>query len=189
MRFFAALFFFFPVLAFASEKGAKNGLPQFDPTWFSSKIFWLAVTFSFLYLFFSRKILPDLSLTIENRRQQIQSDMETAKKLSREAQHVQESYERGLQKARIDAKEAVLSIETENNLAVENWQNTFRLRVEKDIENTGKTIRLKKKAMLKDIESSLAQLAADIVERVAVFKLSSKETQRFVQHVSDKEGD
>lgn len=53
------------------EHHASAGLPQMDTAWFPSQIFWLAITFGFLYVVFSKKVLPGISSTLESRRNQI----------------------------------------------------------------------------------------------------------------------
>ena len=42
------------------DHGGGVGLPQFDPSSFPSQMFWLAVTFAILYLFFSNKTAADI---------------------------------------------------------------------------------------------------------------------------------
>ena len=40
-----------------AEHASSGGLPQFDPAWFPSQLFWLAVTFALLYVIFAKKTL------------------------------------------------------------------------------------------------------------------------------------
>ena len=82
---------------------ASAGLPQLDPTWFASQIFWLLIVFGALYFIFSRSILPALSTTLENRHEHIQSDLDTAERLKEEAETVQSNYEAVLVDARAKA--------------------------------------------------------------------------------------
>ena len=43
--------------------GPSEGLPQFNPEFFSSQLFWLAVTFFGLYMFLSKVALPRPGVT------------------------------------------------------------------------------------------------------------------------------
>ncbi len=47
--------FFFTNKIFAAESG---GMPQLDPEFWISQIFWLVLTFGFLYIVLSKLILP-----------------------------------------------------------------------------------------------------------------------------------
>src|SRR5690606_19013966 len=91
------------VLDSASLHETSSGLPQFDPTWFASQLFWLLVAFGVLYLFFSKRTLPDLSSIIENRKNHIKADLDQAEELTTQAETVQSHYEQSLQGARNQA--------------------------------------------------------------------------------------
>ena len=57
-----------------AEAGAEAGgagLPQLDPTWWPSQIFWLAIVFIILYWLMASKFLPALGGAIEERRDRI----------------------------------------------------------------------------------------------------------------------
>ena len=42
-------------------------MPQFNPAWFASQVFWLAIVFIALYYVLSRVLLPRLAETIDQR--------------------------------------------------------------------------------------------------------------------------
>ena len=63
--------------AFAAESG---GMPQLNPEFWVSQIFWLTVTFGILYLVLSKLILPKISANLEIRKSQILENIEAAEK-------------------------------------------------------------------------------------------------------------
>ena len=69
--------FFFTKKIFAAESG---GMPQLDPEFWISQIFWLVLTFGFLYIVLSKLILPKISANLELRKSQIQENIEAAEK-------------------------------------------------------------------------------------------------------------
>ena len=75
------------LLAFLAETAAhgheevKAPFPAFDPTWFASQLFWLAVFFLGLYFALGRYVLPKLSDTLEKRANRIASDLDEAARL------------------------------------------------------------------------------------------------------------
>lgn len=95
----------------ADHGGGSGGLPQFDPSSFSSQIFWMLLTFAVLYLVFARRVLPKISSVIENRNEHVAGDRNTAQRLTDEAESVQAAYEASLNHARAEA--ARISQETE----------------------------------------------------------------------------
>ena len=77
--FFQSIFFnfFFLKEVFSAESG---GMPQLDPEFWISQIFWLTITFGILYLVLSKFILPKISSNLELRKSKIQENIEAAKK-------------------------------------------------------------------------------------------------------------
>ena len=77
--YFQSIFFSFLFFkeAFAAENG---GMPQLNPEFWISQIFWLILTFGILYLVLSKLILPKISNNLESRKSQILENIETAEK-------------------------------------------------------------------------------------------------------------
>ena len=63
--------------AFAAESG---GMPQLNPEFWISQIFWLTITFGILYVVLSKLILPKISDNLEIRKLQIVENIEAAEK-------------------------------------------------------------------------------------------------------------
>ena len=78
-------------------------MPQFDPQFFASQIFWLAVIFGILYLVMGRLVLPRIAEVLEERSERIADDLEKAETLKKEAETVIAAYEAALQQARGEA--------------------------------------------------------------------------------------
>lgn len=78
-------------------------MPQFDPTYFLTQVFWLAVTFVALYFLMSRVALPRIAEVMEQRSARIANDLEKAASLKRETDAVIEAYEAAVAKARGEA--------------------------------------------------------------------------------------
>lgn len=78
-------------------------MPQFDPTYFVSQLFWLAVTFAALYVLLNRIAIPHLSQVINQRQERITEDLEQAEKLRSEAEQAMAAYEEALAAARKEA--------------------------------------------------------------------------------------
>ena len=106
---------------------------------FASEIFWLAISFGILYFVFSKKTLPNISGIIENRKNHIQADLETAEKLTAEADNVHAAYQSSLEKAQSDSAIALLETESEIKEKAAQAFDAFRLRSEKEIQAVEKT--------------------------------------------------
>jgi len=62
---------------FAAESG---GMPQLNPEFWISQIFWLIITFGILFIVLTKVILPKISDNLETRKSQILENIETADK-------------------------------------------------------------------------------------------------------------
>lgn len=88
----------------AGEAAAKTGLPQMDVSTFPSQLFWLALTFGFLYWLMSTIVLPRLGGAIEERRDRIADDFDQAAEFRRMAEGAQKAYESDLADAKARAR-------------------------------------------------------------------------------------
>ena len=145
------------LLAFLAETAAHGGeavkapFPAFDPTWYASQLFWLAVFFLGLYFALSRFILPKLSDTLEKRSNRIASDLDEAARLNNQSVEAQKALELRLAQARSKARDTADKAreKTEAELATET------ARVDADLARK-----------LETAEGRIAKLRADAMQNV-----------------------
>src|SRR5262245_36395532 len=85
-----------------SDAGHSKFAPL-DPSTFVPQLFWLALTFGLLYLLLKRFALPRVGEVIEERRERIERDLQTAENLKAETEQALASYEQALAEARTRA--------------------------------------------------------------------------------------
>ena len=93
--------FFFIKEAFAAESG---GMPQLNPEFWISQIFWLILTFGIMYLVLSKLILPKISNNLESRKSQILENIEAAEKQREDSETKLKEYEEIISKSKLKAK-------------------------------------------------------------------------------------
>ncbi len=86
-----------PSFALANEGGGS--MPQLDPTYYPSQIFWLVVTGLCLYFVLSRLALPRITALLEQRDAQVQSDLDSAYRLKQQAEDIKIAYSKRLREA------------------------------------------------------------------------------------------
>ena len=110
MKFFLKIFIFVLPLSRAYAEGQKSaGLPQMDISTFPSQLFWLIITFTALYLFMWKFVIPRLSTTIEERKDKISNDINDAENLNSEASKILENYDDKMNSASLESNEIVSS--------------------------------------------------------------------------------
>ena len=144
----------------------SGGLPQLDPSTFETQLFWLFVVFTALYFFYSRKSLPEISDVVENRRERIQNDLDTAQKLKSEADEVHTSYEESLAKARNKASELFRNAEDSIKQQTVEQMEDFQKRAQGDLEKNEKKIAEAKENALKEIDKIAGEIAVEAVDKI-----------------------
>ena len=89
-------------------------MPQLNPEFFVSQLFWLVVTFSFLLVFLWRISLPRIGSVLKKRERKISEDLATAKELQIKAEKIQEEINDQLMEARSQATDILKN--TSNSL-------------------------------------------------------------------------
>jgi F-type H+-transporting ATPase subunit b len=83
--------------------GPGKVFPPLDTATFVPQLVWLALTFGLLYLILKRVVLPRVGAAIDERRQHIERDLETAEKINAQTQLALSRYELVLTEARAKA--------------------------------------------------------------------------------------
>ena len=175
------LSFLFLEEAFASESG---GMPQLNPEFWISQIFWLVLTFGTLYLVLSKLILPKISANLEKRKSEILENIEAAEKSREESEEKIKEYNKIVQDSKIEAK---------------NYFNQTREKILKDInqkkENLDKEINeeirkteieiedLKNKAPEK-INKIAIEISTDVIRQLTSIEVNNSSISAIVKDLS-----
>tara|TARA_B100000131_G_scaffold302745_1_gene326164 strand:+ start:130 stop:720 length:591 start_codon:yes stop_codon:yes gene_type:complete len=128
------------LLLSSANAAETGGMPQLNPEFWISQIFWLVLTFGFLYVILSKIILPKISKSLETRKSQILENIETADKQKEESENKIKEYDKIILESKIKAK---------------NYFNDARKKILEDID--------KKRIVLeKDIEDEIAAAESEI---------------------------
>lgn len=162
----------------ANGEAPKSGLPQMDTTTFPGQIFWLVVTFAFLFIVMSRVAIPRVGGAIGARRGRIEGDLGTAESLRKDAANTLAGYETALTAARSRA----LQVADENRKRI--VAEIERMKAQADQVAQGATADAEKriaderaKAAV-SMKAAAAEAAADIVERLIGEKVSTADAER-----------
>jgi F-type H+-transporting ATPase subunit b len=78
-------------------------MPQFDPTYFASQLFWLYVSFLLLLVLLSVFALPKISGVLEDRQTRINGNLDKATQFKQEAEAAIAAYEKAMADSRAEA--------------------------------------------------------------------------------------
>mgnify|MGYP001332645065 CR=1 FL=1 len=169
--------------ATAPEAAHHGGLPQFDPTSWPSQIFWLVLFFAILYVFFSRKALPAIGQTVQNRKDHIQKNLDEAAKLSAESARIKSLYEQSLKEASSRAALAVKDAGDAGKAKLAAGLADFRTRAEAEIAAAESRIEQSKDNVLSDINRIAAEIASEAAEKIAGIRADTSQAETVVRTI------
>lgn len=144
----------------------RKGLPQFDTSTFPRQLFWLTLTFAFLYLMFSGKTLPTIASVLSMRQARIEGDLHSAEDLKKQAEALKGEYEAAIAKAQSDAQKMILDIQSETKRGLEAKDAAFKAKAEEAVAALETKIADNRTRVMKDLISVANDLAADITARI-----------------------
>ncbi len=162
----------------------SSGLPQLDPSSYSSQLFWLVIVFVFMFIFFSKKTVPQYSRTIENRAERISGDLDSADRLKNEVAELQQSYEEKLAQAREESFTVFMNGEKEIKEDAERNTADFRERSRKKIEELEVNIEEARDEAMKEMSDIAAEVASQASEKIIGVKVDKKTAKAIVKSLN-----
>ena len=181
------IFFLFFVLitnkAISSESG---GMPQLDPKYWISQIFWLIISFSVLFIVLSKFILPNISSNLENRKSQILDNIETADMQKKESENKLKEFDKIILDTKSqaktiisDAKNKLINDISKKKEILDKELNQEILEAEKEI------IELKKKSPTK-IYQIAVDTSSDILKQIIGVEVNKSNIGAMVEDLLKK---
>ena len=146
--------------AFASE----TGMPQLNPEFWASQIFWLVLIFSSLYLVIWKIFLPKITYTLENRKSKIVNDLNEAEKLKESAEKKLKEYNVIIENSKKEANKIIEDSRKKLEQNIENKKKAFNDEIEKEILLAEKEIIDLKKTSILNINRIAAETSFDIIK-------------------------
>jgi len=161
-------------------------MPQLNPEFFISQLFWLVVTFSFLLVFLWRVSLPRISNVLKKREAKINNDLESAKELQQEAVNIEKIINEKLHDARSSTTELI----KKTSINLQESANTQLEKIDKELENkineSTEIIKKNKNDSLKEINSQIEEITKITLSKVSNFQLSNEDIKEAVAFARKK---
>lgn len=141
-------------------------MPQLDPTWFASQLFWLFVSFVTLYLILSRVVLPPLMAIAAKRKDTIDSDLSDAQSFKTLAEQAREQYERTMAEARARAQQLIDNAMLEQKRQGDQASKDMDQVIAGKLKDAEKKISVKKQELMDTLTPATAELTATVVEKL-----------------------
>jgi F-type H+-transporting ATPase subunit b len=186
--FFQSIFFNFFLIkeVFAAESG---GMPQLNPEFWISQIFWLTLTFGVLYVVLSKLILPKISANLELRKSQIQENIEAAEKQRESSEIKLKEYDDIVYKSKLKAKK-IFKEAREKVLKDINFKKAdLEKQIDEEIKKAEKEIELLKKNAPEKINKIAIETSSELVRKLIGADVNNSSISAIVDDLSKRNGD
>ena len=168
---------------------AEEGMPQLNPEYWVSQIFWLVIIFSFLYIFLSKIILPKISETLEKRKLQISDNLEQAEKYKEDTQNKINEYEKILIEAKKEAKSIMNEAKKKIDSDINFKKDKLEKEIEKEISDAEKEINELKNNSIENINKIAIEASTDLVKTIMNIELNKSNVSAIVEDISKKKAE
>ena len=165
---------------------AEAGMPQLDPTYWASQVFWLILVFTILYMSISKFYLPKIKDNLDNRENKIKEDLENASRFKEQSEQKLKEYEVILENAKKEVSR--IHFESKNILdkEIKTKKDAIEKEIEKEISTAQKEITELKKNSISAIQNISENIASNIIENISGDKPNESSVKATVEDISKK---
>ena len=187
-KYFCLIFlsFFFFKEALAAESG---GMPQLNPEFWISQIFWLIITFGVLYLVLSKFILPKISANLEFRKSQISDNIEAADRQREESEMKLKEYEEIISKSRIEAKNNLNQVREKILKDINIKNDVLEKQINDEIKKAEEEINQLRKEAPTKINKIAIETASELTQKLIGTEINNSSISAIVDDLSKRNGD
>ena len=167
--------------------GAEVGMPQLNPDYWVSQIFWVILIFGILYVILWRAILPKINENLENRKSQILTDLDNAQKFEDQSKEKLSDYNKILNQAKQEAKKIIDGTRKKIYRNIENKKKQFNLEIKKEIEKAEKEIKTLQLSSIKNINKIAIETSSEIVRKILGTEVNASSVSAIVEDISKRE--
>jgi len=158
-------------------------MPQLNPEFYVSQLFWLVLTFTFLFIFLWRISLPRISIVLEKRASKINDDIRSAKQHQAEAEEIQNKIDFQLREARLETSELIktanFNFQDQAAKELEKIDNSINLK----IDETSAAITKSKSESLKQINDHIYEITKLTLSKISNINADDSEIKDVVTSV------
>jgi F-type H+-transporting ATPase subunit b len=186
--YFQSIFFSFLFFkeAFAAESG---GMPQLNPEFWISQIFWLTLTFGILYIVLSKLILPKISENLESRKSQILENIEAAEKQRENSEEKLKEYEEIVSKGKFEAKNIFNQVREKALRDINAKKKVLDKQIDDEIRKAEQEIKSLRDSAPDKINKIAIETSSELIQKLIGAEVNNSSISAIVDDLSKRSGD
>jgi len=166
--------------------GSETGMPQLNPEFWISQIFWLTIIFSSLYLIIWKIFLPKITYSIENRKSKIVNNLDEAQKLKEGAEKKLKNYNKIIEDSQKEAKKIIEESKRKLDIDIENKKKKFNIEIEKEIIAAEKEIKILRKSSISDINNIASEIASHAIKELINSDINKSNVSAIINDITKR---
>jgi F-type H+-transporting ATPase subunit b len=171
--------------AATTHEGKSGGLPQLNPADFAPQLIWLAITFTVLYFILARVALPRIGEVIEERRDRVQRDLDSAERFKKETDAALAAYERALAEARAKASSMAKNMREKLLAETDKERSNVEGHLSAKLAEAEARIAATKTKALASVDDIAAETASAVVSKLLGEDVSPAEVKKGLQPAAE----
>ena len=170
-----------------NSSGAESGgMPQLDPEFWLSQIFWLILTFGFLFIVLSKFILPKISENLENRKSRILENIEIADKQRKDSEDKLREFDKIINESKSEAKNILINAKNKIVKEINKKQQSLENDINSEIKEVENEINIFKEKSPEKINKIAVETASDLLKQLIGTELNKSSISAMVEELSKK---
>ena len=165
---------------------AEAGMPQLDPKYWASQVFWLILVFTILYVAISKFYLPKIKINLDNRENKIKEDLENANKFNEQSEAKIKEYQIILENAKKEVSKIHFDSKSILDKEIQSKKEIIEKDIEKEVLKAQKEILDLKNNSIPSIQSISGSIVSSIIENISGDKLNESSIKATVEDISKK---
>ena len=186
LRLFGHLIFLNFLLTSLVESSESGGMPQLNPEFWFSQIFWLIITFGVLFIVLSKLILPKISANLEARKSQILENIGAAEKQKEASENKIKEYEKIILDSKNEAKNYFNKARGQILKDIDKKRKTLKNEINVEIKKAEKEIDDLKNKSPEKINKIVVETSSDLVKQLIGVEVNNSSISAIVEDISKK---
>ena len=178
--------FLFIGKVFAAESG---GMPQLNPEFWISQIFWLTIIFGILYVILSKIILPKISANLESRKSQISDNIEAAEKQREESETKLKEYDEIISKSKSEAHNIFNQAREKALKDINAKKEVLEKQIDEEIEKVEEELNKLRTEAPEKINTIAIETSSELIQKLIGAEINNSSISAIVDDLSKKNGD
>ena len=177
---------FLSLEAFAAESG---GMPQLNPEFWISQVFWLTFTFGILYLVLSKFILPKISDNLESRKSKILENIEAAEKQRERSEAKLKEYDEIISKSKLEAKNIYNQVREKTLKDINSKRQILDKQIDEEIKKAEEEIKVLQNGAADKITKIAIDTSSELIQKLIGTDVNNSSISAIVDDLSKRSGE